>query len=120
MIEPVPNDPTAAPFDVADTGVRVYLRVSPRAARNRCDGIIRDADDRAALRVAVTAPPNDDRANGAVVALLAKEWRVPKSSMTIVAGRTSRRKTLMVAGDPAALMARLNAWVAERLETAGD
>ncbi|MBK8908849.1 MAG: DUF167 domain-containing protein [Rhodospirillales bacterium] len=111
-----PKAPAATPFDTSPTGVRVYLRVSPRAALSCCDRIVRDADGRPALRVAVTAPPDGGRANEAVVALLAKEWRVPRSSMTIAAGRTSRRKTLTVAGDPAALMALLNAWAAERLD----
>ena len=54
----------------------------------------------AALQVAVTAVPEDGRANKAVTALLAKCWRVPRTSVAVVQGATDRRKLLLVrAGD---------------------
>src|SRR5882724_11845647 len=57
------------PFLSAGDGVRVRLRVQPRARRNRIDGLVAEADGGVALNVAVTAPPEDGEANSTVSAL---------------------------------------------------
>ena len=98
---------SAAPFRAANGGVKVALRVVPRAGRNRIEGIETAADGRVWLKVAVTAPPEGGKANKAAIALLAKAWRVPRSSITVVAGATARRKTILVAGAARDLMPRL-------------
>ncbi len=98
---------SAAPFRAANGGVKVALRVVPRAGRNRIEGVETAADGRLWLKVAVTAPPDGGKANKAVIALLAKAWRVPQSSITVVAGATARRKTILVAGAARDLMPRL-------------
>ncbi len=49
-----------------------------------------------------------------MITLLAKAWRLPKTSMAITAGATARRKTLLVTGDGKALVARLNRWMEGR------
>ena len=85
------------------------VRVAPRAGRNRIEGIVAEADGSVALKVAVTAPPEDGKANDAVVALLAKAWRLPKGAFRVVHGATARRKVLHVAGDPTVLMERVTA-----------
>ena len=97
----------ASPYRATADGVTVSVRVAPRAGRNRIDGVVAEADGGAALKVAVTAPPEDGKANDAVIALLAKAWRLPKASFRVVRGATARRKTLHVEGDPKALMDRL-------------
>lgn len=102
-----------SPYRAAPDGVTVALRVAPRSGRNRIEGTVEDADGAVALKVAVTAAPEDGKANDAVIALLARAWRVPKGSMRVVQGATARRKLLHVAGDPAALMARLTADTAQ-------
>ncbi len=96
---------------MARGGVRVRVRVTPRAADSRIGGIHRDGDG-AALKVSVTAPPADGRANAAVIKLLAKAWRLPPSSLSVAAGTAGRHKTLAVAGDGPALLARLEDWAA--------
>jgi uncharacterized protein len=67
--------------------------VQPRASRAkigpRHDGRI---------KVAVTAPPVDGEANSAVIELIAKALGVPKRAVEVIAGETSRRKTLRVTG----------------------
>jgi uncharacterized protein (TIGR00251 family) len=95
-------------------GVRVQVRLTPRAARDRIDGLMLEADGSASLKVAVTAVPESGKANAALVALLAKAWKQPKSAVTIASGAGSRRKTLFVAGDPAKLLASLDAWLARQ------
>ena len=87
------------------------IRLTPRAARSRVEGVGAGADGGAVLKVAVTAPPEKGKANAAMITLLAKAWRLPKTSMAITAGVTARRKTLLVRGDGKALVARLNQWM---------
>ena len=93
-----------SPFLAVADGVRVRLKVTPRAAAERIGGLQAEADGGLALKVAVTAVAEDGRANQAVIALLAKSWRVPKRDLTILQGAADRRKVLHVAGDPAELM----------------
>jgi uncharacterized protein (TIGR00251 family) len=86
-------------------GVTVDLRVQPRARRTALD------DANGTLKAAVTAPPEDGKANDAVIALLAETWRLPKSSFSIVKGASIRTKTVSVAGEPAALVDRIAQWM---------
>jgi uncharacterized protein len=71
----------------------IYVRLHPRARRNAVIGKVRDA-----IKIAVTAPPLDGRANEACVELLAKLFRLPKSSITIAAGEKARDKRLRIEG----------------------
>ena len=87
------------------------IRLTPKAARSRIEGVGAGAGGGAVLKVAVTAPPERGKANAAMITLLAKAWRLPKTSMAITAGATARRKTLLVRGDGKALVARLNQWM---------
>ncbi len=66
-------------------------------------------DGTVALRIAVTEPPEDGRANQAVCTLLAEAFGVPASACRIIRGASAREKLVRVAGDPAALSARLMA-----------
>ena len=72
---------------LARPGAEIAVRVTPRASRNaveRRDGTI---------RVHVTVPPEDGKANAAVVRLLARALGVPKSRLVLLRGATSRDKT---------------------------
>jgi uncharacterized protein (TIGR00251 family) len=100
-----------SPFSPVSDGVRIRLRVQPRARRNRVGGLAPEADGGTALRVAVTAPPEDGKANAAVVGQLAEAWKLPKSSLSVVAGAADRRKTIHLQGDPRRLMQALELWL---------
>ena len=63
------------------------------------------------LKALVTAPPEDGKANDAIIALLAGEWRLPKSAFEVIKGGASRQKTFGVSGDAAVLANRVSAWV---------
>jgi uncharacterized protein len=76
-----------------DGGVTFDVLVQPRASREKL-GPLHDGR----LKVAVTSPPVDGEANAAVIALLAKTLGVAKSAVEVVAGASSRRKTVRVAG----------------------
>jgi uncharacterized protein len=91
----------------AGDGVRIAVRLTPRGRTDRIDGLMRLADGTAALKASVTAPPEDGRANAALLRLLARKWRLPLRDLTIVAGAKSRNKTVHVAGDADALRRQL-------------
>lgn len=92
-------------------GLRLFVRVTPRAARAGVRGLHAGPDGHAALKVALTAPPVDGKANAALIALLAKLWRLPKGDFAIVGGSTDRSKTVIITGDSAALAERLRGWL---------
>lgn len=99
--------PLPPPYTAVDGGLKISLRVAPKASRDAIGGLIERPDGGAALKVSVTAAPEDGKANQAVIELLAKAWRTPKSSFSVVVGATDRNKIVFVAGDPADLAQRL-------------
>ena len=99
-----------SPFSKAAGGALVAVRLAPSSSANAIRGIARDAGGSAYLKAAVTAAPEGGKANAALLKLLAKTWRLPKTSLTVASGATSRHKVVRVAGDPAALCAKLEDW----------
>jgi uncharacterized protein len=97
---------------LAQDGLRVAIRLSPRARSDRLLGIAVTAEGRRVVKASVTAPAEDGRANEALLQLLALVWRLRRSDLSIVSGITSRNKTVRVAGDPRQLIARLSAEIA--------
>jgi uncharacterized protein len=86
--------------------LRLDVKVTPKASADRIQGWVEDEQGARVLKIAVTAPPEDGKANKAVIALLAKRLKLPKSAIEFASGETSRRKTLLIDGDPG-LLARL-------------
>ena len=74
-------------------GITFAVKVHPRAKKNAITGAVGDA-----LKLALTAPPVDGKANAACVEFFAKLLNLPRSSVTIAAGQTSRSKVIRVAG----------------------
>ncbi|MFP6741152.1 MAG: DUF167 family protein [Alphaproteobacteria bacterium] len=95
------------PVTTTTDGLRVAVRLTPRASRAGVDGVRLDAAGQAYLQVRVTAPAEGGKANAALLKLLAKAWGVTRSHLAIVAGAKDRRKTVAVAGDPTALRKHL-------------
>ena len=84
------------------------VRLTPGAASDRIDGWDVDADGRPVLKVRVRARPVEGEANVALIKLLAKTLRVPKSSVALDRGGQSRTKMIRVAGlSPDELRTRL-------------
>ena len=69
------------------------VRVQPRASRNAVQG-----EWRGALKVRLTAPPVDDKANAALCVFLAEQLNIPRSAVRILAGERSRNKRVEVRG----------------------
>jgi len=95
-------------FSVNETskGVAFAVKVQPRARKNAITGIVGQS-----LKLALTAPPIEGRANAAVIEFFAELFQIPRSSVTIASGETSRNKVVRIAG-----LGR--AWVEQRLAAA--
>ena len=87
--------------------LRIAVRLTPKGGRDAIDGWREDAAGKRVLAARVAAPPEDGKANEALVRLLAKTLDVAKSKVRIVTGETSRMKIVEVAGDSPSLAARL-------------
>jgi uncharacterized protein (TIGR00251 family) len=73
--------------------VRVDVHVQPRSSRSEIVGL-----HGAALKVRLQAPPVEGAANEALVSLLAERLNVPRRAVRVVAGATSRTKTVEIEG----------------------
>jgi uncharacterized protein (TIGR00251 family) len=91
------------PINETTAGVTFAVKVHPRAKKNAITGEVGDA-----LKLSLTAPPIDGRANEACVEFFANLLEVPRSSVTIASGESGRRKVIRVAGmSPEAVLKRL-------------
>lgn len=74
-----------------DKNLAVNVYVQPRASKNRVAGM-----HGSAIKLCVTAPPVEDKANGAVINFMADIFGVPKSAVSIKSGRQSRNKKVII------------------------
>jgi len=74
----------------------ITVKLTPGAKQNKVIGWEEDLFGDRTLKVQVTAIPEKGKANKALIALLSKHWKVPKSSITIIRGETSRIKILEI------------------------
>ena len=81
------------PVHDSNAGATFAVRVHPRAKKNAITGEVGDA-----IKLALTAPPADGKANEACIDFFAKLLNLPRSSVTIAAGQASRNKVIRVAG----------------------
>jgi uncharacterized protein (TIGR00251 family) len=96
-------DPSSFPWRYSTDGISIALRVTPRGGRDDMEGIETLANGRSVVKVRVRAIADGGEANKAVTELLAKALRVPKASVKILSGATSRLKQVAVDGDPKSL-----------------
>src|SRR5579871_3755514 len=103
------NPATMIPLQETAKGIAFAIKVHPRARKNAITGTVGNA-----LKLALTAPPVEGKANQAVIEFFAELFAIPRSSVTIASGETSRNKVVRVSGiRRAALEQRL----AEALKT---
>lgn len=81
------------PLKETARGLSFAVKVQPRARRNSITGTVGEA-----LKLALTAPPVEGKANQAVIDFLADFFDIPRSSVTIASGKTSRLKVILVSG----------------------
>jgi uncharacterized protein len=85
------------PIHDTPAGATFQVKLHPRARKNAITGTVGDA-----LKLSLTTPPVEGRANEACIAFLAKLLNVPRSSVTIAAGEASRQKLIRIAETTAA------------------
>jgi uncharacterized protein len=81
------------PIHDTSVGATFAVKIHPRAKKNAITGEVGDA-----LKVALTAPPVNGKANAACIEFFAKLLNVPRSSVTIASGQSSRSKVIRVSG----------------------
>jgi uncharacterized protein (TIGR00251 family) len=81
------------PVQESNGNATFAVKIHPRAHRNAITGELGDA-----LKISLTAPPTEGKANEACIEFFAKLLKVPRSSVTIASGYWSRTKTIRVAG----------------------
>jgi len=99
----------SAPFRIRENGIDLFVRLTPKSSMDRLEGVETSADGRSHLKARVRAVPENGAANHALERLVAKTLGVPASAVSVVAGGTSRLKTVRIVGDPEALAQRVEA-----------
>ena len=88
-----PSETRMIPIQESAKGITFAVKVHPRARKNAITGVVGDA-----VKLALTAPPVEGKANQAVIEFFADLFAIPRSSVTIASGETSRNKIVRVAG----------------------
>ena len=73
--------------------VSLSVHVQPKASRTRIAGLHGEA-----LKLCITSPPVDGKANGAVIQFFGKLFKIPRAAVTIASGEASRDKRIILAG----------------------
>ncbi len=117
------RDATLAPIPVMEIpatpdshGIVIHVRLTPKSGAARIAGAAHHGEQ-LVLKAYVTAAPEDGKANAALSALIGGWLGVPKSKVTVASGRKSRLKSVAVAGDPGALIAKVEQLLAGQPKT---
>ena len=86
-------------FSKHEDHIKILVRLTPNAHKDNIDGVETSADGKSYLKARVRAVPEKGKANKSLEKLIAKHFKVPKSSVQVTAGTTSRLKTLVVFGE---------------------
>lgn len=99
------------PLSLVRDGVRVAIRLTPRAKADRIIAVADTAAGRRIVKVSVAAPPESGRANEALLSLLATAWHLPRRDLAIIVGAASRQKVVQISGDPHRLFGELDSFI---------
>ena len=95
------------PFSLAPEGIRLLVHLQPGAKADRIAGQHGDA-----VKITLSAPPVDGKANAAAVKFIAKELGIPARQVTLVSGQTSRDKKFLIASNtPESIISKLENWI---------
>jgi uncharacterized protein (TIGR00251 family) len=93
-------------------GVVLNIRLTPKSSAARIAGV-EDHGGKPVLKAYVTTPPEDGKANAALLVLVAGWLGVPKSSVTLTSGQKSRLKSVAVGGEPDKLLEKISILLAD-------
>lgn len=83
-------------FQEVPGGVLLRVKLTPKSSSNKIRPIAMDAQGKSYVRVYVTAMPENQKANQALVALLSKKLKIAKSRFIILSGATDQYKRLLI------------------------
>lgn len=98
---------TDRPWTPFDGHLRLSVRLTPNGGRDALEKLETGADGDVVLKARVSAVPENGKANKALIALIAKSLRVPKSTISFISGETARKKILRIEADPEDLIIKL-------------
>jgi len=78
-------------FKIAGNDIIVKVKIVPGSSKNKIIGVYNDS-----LKIAITAPPVEGKANKKCIAYLAKYFDVAKSKIEIISGQTSKNKLIKI------------------------
>lgn len=88
-------------FKKTNDGALINFKISPNASKNE---IIKTDEG---VKIKITAQPVDGKANKALVEFLSKQFKIPKTSIEIVKGHTSKEKTILLKTDKPETLANI-------------
>lgn len=100
-----------SPFRLHTRGATAAVRLTPGGRTDALQGLAEMAGGGVALKISVNAPPEDGRANKALLAFLAESWGVPRGSLSLLSGASNRQKVVLAEGDGAALLQKMESWL---------
>ena len=86
-------------YEKNSQGILLKVKLNPKAKQNNIAGLLVDKDNNSILKINVTAAPENNKANKALIDLLAAKMGIAKSNFEIIAGKTSKNKKILVSGD---------------------
>ncbi len=98
-------------YEKTSDGIKLFIKVSPKASANLIRGVEAVSDNQTAVKILVTAVPEEGKANKAVINLLAKMLKLPKSDMCVIQGETSKVKTLLIKGDQTHIISKIEGMI---------
>lgn len=101
-------------YETTPQGLRLRIRLTPSGRKDGIDGVMQDANASGVLKASVTKPPEGGKANQALIKMLAKEWKLAKSSIEVIQGLTSRNKIILISGDAATLYTHIDDWAQDK------
>jgi len=92
-------------YRIRPDGIDLFVRLTPKSSSDAIDGLREAADGSVHLAARVRAVPEKGAANAALERLLAEWFGLSRSAVSVVAGATSRLKTVRLSGEAASLIA---------------
>ena len=99
------------PLSPGKGGVRLAIRLTPKAARDGLGPVQHNAQGDCYLKATVTTVPEKGKANKALIKMLAKSLKIPAGKISVASGITKRDKHLLITGDSKLLVAKLEQWI---------
>lgn len=84
-------------YPAVPQGIKLFIRLTPGSSTDKIQGIYED-EQQTYLKISVTSPPEEGKANKNLIAFLSKHLKIPKTKIQLLTGHTSRYKTLLLEG----------------------